>query len=908
MHTTTYPQLIPLVILIPALGAFINIFWGARLRERVSGWIGIGAALISFFISLLIVIHLHDPSVHGAGSVVNPAGIFDSWIRIDSIGLDIPWQFRVDPVTATMLMIVTGIGSLIHIYSMGYMHGDPKFSRFFAYLNMFLMFMLILVTANNFLMLFVGWEGVGVMSYLLIGFWWDKGGALGRKNANAARKAMIVNRVGDFGILMAVFLIFWTFGTLDFYRPGETANVCYAVEVNHLSPAPAECAAEHGAEETHTTDDETHEEVPATGAVGTDDHGATPTDEHGAATDDHATTTDDHGATTTDDHATTDDHGAATDDHGETVTAAHETGDEAGHGSEEGHAPATLDQIDNSRFEFKQLGVFGQTARYMELPEDAPERQIELGPFKWEFRSVLFLIVLFMLLGVTGKSAQIPLFVWLPDAMAGPTPVSALMHAATMVTAGVFLLIRSNVFLDYVEEARLIITIVGAFTALIAGFMAVGQWDIKRVLAFSTISQLGFMVAAVGLGAYVAALFHLLTHAVFKALLFLGSGSVIHGVEHGHHHAHAHAHDTHGEEHGDSHAAHDEHTGDSHGHDAHAQPTFDPQDMRNMGGLFSRMPITAVTYLIGTFALAGLPFFAGFWSKDEILGDAFNEAFFGHSQWVLLAGQIALAVLLAAAGMTAFYMWRQVQMVFFGDPRTEAAAQAPESVSWMTIPLVILAFFSFTIGFINVPANTPIFSNFLGLIKDYEFKHFLETAIPSVTAHEALSFNVPLAIVAVALAFVAIAVAHNIYGGNKAVVNREAEIDQRRDPLNTGASGPAWRLANARLYWDETYFRLFENPYNRISQVLYALDWNVLHDYFHDSVIGRGYRAVADFLARPFDQGIIDGVVNGVARVVRLVSGRVRGVQTGYVRTYAVALLLGVVAVVIVMLLPWFTR
>jgi NADH-quinone oxidoreductase subunit L len=250
------------------------------------------------------------------------------------------------------------------------------------------------------------------------------------------------------------------------------------------------------------------------------------------------------------------------------------------------------------------------------------------------------------------------------------------MHAATMVTAGVFLLIRSNVFLDFVPEARLIITLVGAGTAVVAGFMAVGQWDIKRVLAFSTISQLGFMVAAVGLGAYVAALFHLLTHAVFKALLFLGSGSVIHGVEHGHHHAHAHAHDTHGEEHGDSHAAHDEHTGDAHGHDAHAQPTFDPQDMRNMGGLFGRMPITAITYLIGTFALSGLPFFAGFWSKDEILGDAFHEAFFGHSEWVVMAGFVALPLLLLAAGLTAFYMWRQVQMVFFGTPQRSCRASA----------------------------------------------------------------------------------------------------------------------------------------------------------------------------------------------------------------------------------------
>ncbi len=880
MQTSTYPQLIPLVLLIPALGAFINIFWGARLRERVSGWIGIGAALLAFLISLLIFFHMRE--VHSIGSVVNPAGVFDSWISIDSIGLNIPWQFRVDPVTTTMLLIVTGIGSLIHIYSMGYMNGDPKFSRFFAYLNMFLMFMLILVTANNFLMMFVGWEGVGVMSYLLIGFWWDKGGALGRKNANAARKAMIVNRIGDFGILMAIFLIFWTFGTLDFYRPGEMANTCYAREINGFEACAKEGEGEAAAVEQPVTTgaepaavDTQPTAVAATAISNTPATIVAPVAVSGetlvtpAAVEAHGaeTVVDTHSAdTTADTHAI----GAV---------------DEA-HGGEAAHAAVTLNQVDNSRFELKQLGVFNQTARLMELPENSPERTIHIGPYTFEFRTLLILIVLFLLLGVTGKSAQIPLFVWLPDAMAGPTPVSALMHAATMVTAGVFLLIRSNVFLDYVPEARLVITIVGSLTALLAGFIAMGQWDIKRVLAFSTISQLGFMVAAVGLGAYAAALFHLLTHAVFKALLFLGSGSVIHGIEHGHHHDHA----------------HDDHGHDDHGHDDHAPDTFDPQDMRNMGGLASRMPITFWTYLFGTFALSGLPFFAGFWSKDEILGDAFAKAFSSHDTLVNIAGFLALFLLLAAAGFTAFYMWRQVQMVFFGSPRSAAAAQAPESVSWMTIPLVILAFFSFSIGFINVAEGGP-FYGFLGL-KGHEFQHFLESAMPSVTAEAALVFNWPLAIVAVLLAFGAIFFAHSIYGSNKAVTHPEGAIEERKDPIDTGASGPLWRLANARMYWDEIYFRLFENPYNRISQVLYALDWNLLHDYFHDSVLARGYNTISKFLAQPFDQGLIDGTVNGVARVVQLVSGRVRGVQTGYVRTYAVALLLGVVAVVVVMLLP----
>lgn len=823
MHMESYPLLIPLAILIPALGAFINIFWGAKLTERVSGLVGIVAALLSLGVSLLIFAYLNNS--HGAAVVVDPA-FFDGWLRIESIGLDIPWQFRVDTLTSTMMLVVTGVGSLIHIYAMGYMHGDPKFNRFFAFLNMFLVFMLILVTANNFLMLFVGWEGVGLMSYLLIGFWWDKKGKLGWKNANAARKAMIVNRIGDFGILMAIFLIFWTFGTLNFYAPGETANVPYALEANGYGEA-----AEEG--------------------------------EHSE--------------------------GASLD----RIVLAAEGGEEA-HDEEGGHAALSREQLDNSLFQPEQLGVFGQTAYRMSLPVGDPLRTIDLpalGPT--DLGVVLFLILIFMLLGVAGKSAQIPLFVWLPDAMAGPTPVSALIHAATMVTAGVFLMVRSSVFLDFSPEARFIVAMVGALTALMAGFIAMGQWDIKRVLAYSTVSQLGFMVAAVGLGAYVAAIFHLLTHAFFKALLFLGSGSVIHGVEHGHHHVHGHGHG-HGDDHG-----HDDHGHDA--HDAHAadhageehQAEFDPQDMRNMGGLASRMPITFVTYLIGTFALAGLPLFAGFWSKDEILLDAWHVGFDKGR----LEGYLVLGILLLAAGFTAFYMWRQVQMIFFGTPRSEAAEHAPESSPWMTVVLVILAFFTTFIGLINVPYG---FWPFSSVYKPYEFKHFLESSIPSVTQGEALYFNLGIAGLATLVALGAIFFAHSIYAGRRAV------RDGNKDPLELDpASRRIFSLANARLYWDEIYFTFIENPYNKLAKFIYeVLDWRFLHDYFHDSVLKRGYDSVAQFLGKPFDLGVIDGVVNGVGTLARGLGERLRGVQTGYVRTYAVALLFGVVAVVVVMLLP----
>lgn len=854
MHTETYPLLIPLLILIPALGAFINIFVGSKLNERVSGYIGIGASVFAFILAVLIfssqtgaLVAAHDGApiqgyVDGA-QVVDPA-FFDGWIRLDDgaggFNVDIPWQFRVDTLTTVMLLVVTGVGSIIHIYSMGYMHGDPKFSRFFAYLNMFMMFMLILVTANNYLMMFVGWEGVGLMSFLLIGFWWDKSAPTGWKNSNAARKAMIVNRIGDFGVLMSVFLIFWTFGTLTFYQPGEISNDCFALYNAHLISS-EDADAGNCTQEFAISHDEAEESDEAA-----EDHEA------------------DLGTIVLT--AAGEDEAAAEDDHGE------------------GAYHPTFEELDNSQFESPELlGVFGQVDYMTSLPEGDPGRMVDFGPFQADISDVLLLIIIFMFLGVAGKSAQIPLFIWLPDAMAGPTPVSALMHAATMVTAGIFMLVRSSVLLDAQPVGSFIVALLGALTALVAGYMAIGQWDIKRVLAYSTISQLGFMIAAVGLGAYVAAMFHLVTHALFKALLFLGSGSVIHGVEHGHHHVHEHA------GHGD--------------HDEHHEEEFDPQDMRNMGGLRGRMPVTYITYLIGTFALAGIFPFAGFWSKDEILAEAWHKGLFDPNPLTQLAGYLVLGILIVAAGFTAFYMWRQIQMVFHGDPRSDAAAHAPESVAWMTIPLVLLAIGSLFGGFLNLPTASP-FSGFLGL-KDHEFGHWLEATIPSVTTSETLTFNWMLAIAATVVAVGAIFLAHSIYSGNKSVVDREDD-ELGTDPLAKRASTrQAWAFANARMYWDETYFRLFENPYNRIAAFFAdTVDWRFLHDYFHDSVVKRGYDSIGNLLANPIDLGIIDMIVNGVGTVIRFISGRSRGIQTGYVRTYALAVLLGVVAVVVVMLLP----
>lgn len=813
----SYAQLVPLMILIPSVGAFINFFWGAKLGEFWSSRIAIVASALTFVVALLLFSFLN--AVHGQGVIVDPA-FFDSWIRIgDSV--EIPWQMRVDTLSVTMMLFVSFVGTLIHIYASGYMHGDPRFPRFFAYINMFLAFMYILVAGNNFLMMFVGWEGVGLCSFLLIGFWFDKPGGVGWKNSNAARKAMIANRVGDFGMLMGIFLMFWTFGTLDYYRPGEIANVHFLEETLHEMEE-----AEHAAEEGAATGE--HEETaPAEG-------------EHGSLVL----------------------MSQRMQEGGEEAAEAHGEESEAEHGT--AHWPPEF--TNNDHIATERLGVFGQAERMLE--EGAV---VNFGPFTLPIETVIVLITLFLLLGATGKSAQIPLFVWLPDAMAGPTPVSALIHAATMVTAGVYMMVRSNVLYASADLTSFIVTLIGVSTAIVAGFIAMGQWDIKRVLAYSTISQLGFMVAAVGVGAFGAAIFHMVTHAFFKALLFLGSGSVIHGVEHGHHHA---EHDEHHEE-------------------------FDPQDMRNMGGLRRNMPVTYWTYLIGTLALAGIIPFAGFWSKDEILADSWLAGLFGTSVLQQFSGYIALGVLLAAAGFTAFYMWRQMELVFYGEPRTEAAHHAPESVPAMTIPLVILAFFSIFVGFFNTPKAILGLENIFGASG---LVHFLEWSVANVHPYmpEGGVFNPLIAIPALAIGLGGIFLARSVYGQGKALTAN------RRDPLAVNPStGAIWNLANARLYWDEFYFRVFENPYNRVGAFLAdQLDWNFWHDYFHNNILLRGFNALGTFFSQPIDLGLIDGAVNGIGRLIRWLGGRLRRVQTGYVRMYAITVLIGVVFVIVIILLP----
>jgi NADH-quinone oxidoreductase subunit L len=682
---TTFFYLVPLVVFIPVIGLLLNTIFGKWMGEKAIGWLASLAAGLTFLVSVLLAISL----LNHPEQVIVPLA---EWISIGE--LKVAWAFQVDTLSVTMMLVVAGVGTLIHIYSIGYMHddvrfnGDPgRYKRFFVYLNLFIASMMILVSANSYLMLFVGWEGVGLCSYLLIGFWFEKGKD-GTGNAQAAKKAFVTNRVGDFGLLIAIFIMFWAFGSLNF------------------------------------------------------------------------------------------------------------------------------DQ------------VFSESTQASE--------------------TIILAITLLMLVGVAGKSAQIPLYVWLPDAMAGPTPVSALIHAATMVTAGVYLITRSYPLYESVQQAQDIVALVGGITALFAATIAVGQFDIKKVLAYSTISQLGFMVAAVGIGAYAAGMFHLVTHAFFKALLFLGAGSVILGIEHGHHHL--------------------EHEGKGHKGSA----DFDPQDMRNMGGLRTRMKTTFWVYIIGALALVGVFPFAGFWSKDEILLE--EQTLFPPAYWILIL----------AAFLTAFYMGRQVLMVFFGKSRSEATSHAKENPALITAPLIVLAFFSAVGGILNLP-------------RLHTFTEWLEH---TVSAIHPMDFSFVTAIIASIIALVGLVLAWLVYSWRYKKLQELPPAKRPDDPLRKWL-GPIFTGMENKWWVDELYWAIFLNPYIRLSRFLAeVIDWRFWHDWFHDSFVVRGYNVSAGFLAGAFDLGFIDGIANGLASVTVRFAGSLRKVQTGYVRNYALTVLLGVVVII----------
>ncbi|MBI5668586.1 MAG: NADH-quinone oxidoreductase subunit L [Chloroflexi bacterium] len=626
-------NLVPLVIALPIAGLLVNLALGKRLRGPQAGIVATLAAGLAFAVAVLLLIALQaEPE----GAVVS----LGNWITIGSF--QVAWAFRVDTLSVTMMLVVTGVGTLIHAYSIGYMQGDARFARFFVYLNLFLAAMLLLVTADNFLLLFVGWEGVGLCSFLLIGFWFDKSGGEGWRNSNAARKAMIANRIGDAGLLLAMFALFWAFGSLNF------------------------------------------------------------------------------------------------------------------------------------------ADVFGTA-----------EKSLAVGA------PLATLITLLLLLGVTGKSAQIPLFVWLPDAMAGPTPASALIHAATMVTAGVYLIVRAAPLFTLAPFTQDVVAVVGTCTALLAASIAVGQFDIKRVLAYSTISQLGFMVAAVGLGAYTAGMFHLVTHAFFKALLFMAAGSVIHGVAHGAHTA-----------------------------------KFDAQDMRHMGGLRGRMPVTFWTYLAGALALAGLPPLAGFFSKDEILTAAFEHR------------PVIYVLLTITAFLTAFYIARQAFLVFFGRGRSDAAHHAHDSGRIMLVPLIVLAALSVVGGALNLPGQ-------------HTLGGWLEH-----TTHEAEAgvFNATVAGISTVLALLGILLAYWRYGRQPA---------GERDPLQSAL----FTALNRRWWVDELYERLFIGPYNTLSRLIATFDKTAVDGA--GLALGRATERVAEAVRRTQTGQLnwnVAGIVAGLAILLLIVA------------------------------------
>ncbi len=671
-------------------------------------------------------------------------------IPTGSTTLDI--GYMVDAPNALMLFMVCFVMLMIFIYASGYMTfphhlrkeqypeayaegKDPRYSRFMAYLSLFATGMLGLVVSNSLITFFVFWEIMGLCSYLLIGFWYEKESA--RK---AAFKAFITTRIGD-----AVMLI----GMMLLYAWGNPPSLMFH---DIFTPENLEHLAQ-----MHVT-------VPLINAV----------------------------------------------------------------------VPA------------------------------------------------IGLIAVLILFGTIGKSAQFPLHVWLPDAMEGPTPVSAMIHAAAMVSAGVFLLIRMYPLFYVAGEAApgamTYMAFTGAFTAIFAGTIAVAQWDIKRVLAYSTISQLGFMIAAIGIGSWVAALFHLLTHAFFKALLFLGSGSVIHGMEHGAHHAHAHA-------------GHDAHGHDEHGHEAHHGPTLlpridgaldpnDAQDMRNMGGLLGRMPLTGWTFIIGALSLCGFPLItAGFWSKDEILATAWG----GGNIWVF-------ATLALTAFITAFYTTRQVMLTFFGKARTAAAEHAPESVRSMTWPLLLIAPFAIALGWFGIPESFPALG---GLVPNW-LEHYLEPFIETMHFHVAhAEFNIVPLLTSFVVALGGIAAGWFVYGRGYSY----EQVDPMRRWL-----GPVWMLFHRKYFVDELYNQTIVALTGGMAKVLAWIDDLWIIDPIVDGIgkVGLWISAVA----AAFDRLVIDGAVNLVAWVADRSGRMLRTASDGQVQGYLLVLVLAIAIWLLLKTLP----
>ncbi|UOG75611.1 NADH-quinone oxidoreductase subunit L [Hymenobacter tibetensis] len=619
-----------LIPLLPFLGFLINGLLNKRLSGTVAGVLGSATVLGSFLISVFLFLNFQYQYT---------VTLFD-WISVGS--MQIPFSYQIDQLSLIMLLLVTGVGFLIHVYSIGYMHHDENVGKFFSFLNLFVFSMLVLVLGANFVILFIGWEGVGLCSYLLIGFW--------NKNTsynNAAKKAFIINRVGDLGFLLGIFLIYLTFDSVQ----------------------------------------------------------------------------------------------------------------------------------------------------YAEVFQKASTMQIGAG--------VVTAITLLLFVGAMGKSAQLPLYTWLPDAMAGPTPVSALIHAATMVTAGIYMILRANVLFTLAPQTLEVIAIIGAATALFAATIGLAQNDIKKVLAYSTVSQLGYMFLALGVMGYSTSLFHVLTHAFFKALMFLGAGSVIHAMS-------------------------------------------NEQDMRRMGGLRKALPITFITFLVGCLAIAGIPPFSGFFSKDEILLHAYE-----HSK-------VLYAVGLFTAFLTAFYMFRLLFLTFFGEFRgtEEQKHHLHESPASMTLPLIILAILAAVGGFMNAPLvlGRGYLADYLAPLFTYSQRlnpAAFNAEVDHATEYMLIGLSVGAGVLGIILAYVQY-VSRGV---------RPAEDDaQRSAPEN---------VVYHKYYIDELYNALFVRPTMWLSKAFY----------------------------RYVEQGIIDPVVNGFGRITMGGGQLLRFVQTGSVETYLILMVIGIVVV-----------
>jgi len=813
-----------LIVLLPLLGCVINLFFGRKLQASGfgAGWakslhigsfgvsaVAIGAMLVSFALAVLHVVKL-ALLPHDARYLYCHA-----WQMVRMGSVEFNFDFALDPLSAVMILIITGVGSLIHIYSAGYMATEKSYWRFFTYLNLFVFSMLLLVLGDGFIVMFFGWEGVGLCSYLLIGFWYQD-----YKKASAGMKAFVANRVGDWGFVVGLMLLFWGLGGSwlqgGFYQPDNLQRLAVvSVETDEH-----EAGEEHGG-------------APRGRAAGKKLEGEAS-----------LTMTAFPGASVYLDGARTPFASSPFVKH--PLRAGHHTlRIVPGGGVDDQELPsATIEAGGES-----MIAIVGPTLAFRQLHDqlvvkDSRGQQVLRESLTsktvWGGISLVTLACICLFIGATGKSAQIPLFVWLPDAMAGPTPVSALIHAATMVTAGVYMVARLAWLFSLSPTACATVAMTGALTALLAASIGFFQYDLKKVLAYSTVSQLGFMFIGVGVGAYWAGVFHLMTHAFFKACLFLGSGSVIHGM-------HAVEHDP----------------------DA-------AQDMRNMGGLKRVMPLTARTYFIACLAItaAPIPLFAGFWSKDEILWKAFNTENIGP-----VPGALIYAIGLTAAAGTSFYMWRSYFLTFEGEhAKPEIAKKVHESPPVITYVLAILALLSTFAG---------VFFGFSTHLIGQHGEPLLEAWLHPVLAHAeghfadpGLGFEYTLMILSVGLAIIAYGAARRRYGKER---SRDWQAQEQRLPLFEAIQNKYWV--------DEIYEATVIAWVLKLRLILADMDRWVVDGLVNGTgILGKG----AAWITGAIDQYLVDGAVNFLAEGTLSFGNRLRKVQTGRIQSYVYGLLGGV--------------